>query len=187
MHAYRLLTERLLMRAPEMTDAPAIQSLASAYEIARSTLHIPHPYPQDGAVEWLKRLREADSDGAYVFALIRQSDSAYIGTMGLHVREQHQHAEVGYWMGVPYWNQGYATEALTRLIEFGFSMMGLHRIYAQYFLDNPASRRVMEKSGMVYEGCMREHIQKWGQFKDLGICGILRSDREQSQNDSAQN
>jgi RimJ/RimL family protein N-acetyltransferase len=178
MHAHRLLTGRLLMRAPEMTDAPAIQQLVSAYEIARSTLHIPHPYPEDGAVEWLKRI-EAGGDGAHLFALIRRSDSAYIGTMGLHIYEPHQRAEVGYWVGVPYWNQGYATEALTCLLEFGFETIGLQRIFAQYYTDNPASRYVMEKSGMLYEGCMRQHIRKWDQFKDVGICGILRSDWEQ--------
>jgi RimJ/RimL family protein N-acetyltransferase len=178
MHAYQLRTERLLMRAPVMEDAAAIQELVSAWEIARATLHIPHPYPENGAEEWLKRSEDNLSRGIYTFGLTLKSDGSYIGTMGLHVDDVHQHAEVGYWIGVPYWNQGYATEALTRLIQFGFKTVGLQRIFAQYFADNPASRRVMEKSGMNYEGTMRQHIQKWAEFKDLGICGIVRADWE---------
>lgn len=184
MHEYRLHTERLLMRAPQMEDAPAIQRLVSVPEIARTTLNIPHPYPDDGAIEWLTRSQDNISRGVYSFAITLKSDGTYLGTMGLHVNDQHQHAEVGYWIGVPYWGNGYATEALIRLIQFGFKIVGLQRIYAEYFGDNPASRRVMEKAGMTYEGLMRQHILKWDEYKDLGICGIVRADWEAQQRTS---
>lgn len=179
----RLHTERLILRPPRMSDAPAIQTLASDRDIAANTLNIPHPYPSNGAIEWLSGLDEAMQNGDYSFAIIRRDDDAYLGTIGIH-NQTDGVAEIGYWIGKPYWGQGYATEAVRRIIRFGFDHMGLDRIYASYFSHNKASRRVMEKCGMTYEGLMRQHILKWGQFLDLGFCAITRADY---QNQSAQN
>ena len=83
---------------------------------------------------------------------------------------------MGYWMGVPYWNHGYCSEAARALVAHGFQQMGLHRIYAFHFVRNPASGRVMQKAGMTYEGTLRQHVKKWERYEDLTAYGILRSE-----------
>lgn len=79
-------------------------------------------------------------------------------------------------MGVPYWGQGIATEAVAALIAQGFDTLDLNRIYATHFARNPASGRVMQKAGMVFEGILRQHLRKADRFEDLVRYGILRSD-----------
>jgi RimJ/RimL family protein N-acetyltransferase len=173
-----LQTERLRLRPPELTDAPVIQALAGDRRIAETTLNIPHPYSEDAALMWIMGSRQRLQDGSdYTFAIIRHSDQQFIGAVGIHPGHNRQ-AEIGYWVGVPYWGQGYATEAARCVVQFGFEVLGLNRIYATYFAHNPASRRVMEKSGMTFEGILRQHVIKWDQPVDLGCCGILRAEYE---------
>jgi len=74
---------------------------------------------------------------------------------------------------VPYWGQGYATEAAREMLRFGFEDLGLHRIFASHFKHNPASGRILNKLGMRHEGCQREHLVKWDQFVDSEQYGIL--------------
>jgi RimJ/RimL family protein N-acetyltransferase len=83
---------------------------------------------------------------------------------------------MGYWIGAPYWNRGYATEAARAVLRFAFDTVGLHRIYATHFTRNPASGRVMEKTGMQREGVWREHLMRGERFEDAVVYGILREE-----------
>ena len=83
-----------------------------------------------------------------------------IGAIGLHMNSDHNRAEAGYWIAEPYWNNGVATEALVRIMEFGFKEVKLNKIFATHLVDNPSSGRVMIKAGMTKEGRLREHYQK---------------------------
>lgn len=172
----RLETARLLLRFPTQADATAVQRLAGDERIAATTLNMPHPYPLDAAQQWIIQLARHNTDTHYTFVLCQKADEALIGAMGLRLDDSHDRAEVGYWVGVPHWRQGYATEALREIMRFGFAELGLHRMYGRYFSDNVASRRVMEKAGMTYEGTLRGHILKWGAYKDMGVCGMLRAE-----------
>jgi len=89
---------------------------------------------------------------------------------------QHQHSELGYWLGVPFWRQGYATEAAREVIRYGFEDLRLRRIFASQFQHNPASGNILKKLGMRYEGCQREHLHKWDQFVNSELYGILRGE-----------
>jgi ribosomal-protein-alanine N-acetyltransferase len=171
-----LETERLLLRPLLLSDAPTIQALAGHPDIAKTTLNIPHPYPDGAAEAFIQKTRE-NTEG-YTFGMVRKSDQQLMGAIGIHPEPRFSRAEMGYWIGVPYWNQGYTSEAARRMIEFGFRELKLNRIYAGYFSDNIASRRVMEKAGMIYEGTLREHMERMGKFHDLGYCGILRREWE---------
>ena len=71
---------------------------------------------------------------------------------------------------------GYTTEATQAGIKYGFEVLGLQRIFAGHFTRNPASGRVMQKSGMTYEGCFRKHHKKWGDCEDIMYYGIIRGD-----------
>jgi len=170
-----LETSRLKLRPYTEADIAPLLPLIGAREVAATTLRIPHPYTELDARAFLEMAR----DGNRIWlAIALRSDGRQIGGMGLVVDPQHQHAELGYWLGVPYWHQGYATEAARAMLRYGFEDLGLHRIFASHFKHNPASGNVLRKLGMRYEGCQREHLQKWGEFVDSELYGILRSDWE---------
>jgi [ribosomal protein S5]-alanine N-acetyltransferase len=175
-----LETERLRLRPFTRDDAPTVQQLAGDPAIADTTLNIPHPYLDGMAENWINTHSEALASGKSItYAITRRQDGALLGAIGLRLDRQHRRAEMGYWMGKPYWGQGYTTEAARALIALGFNELDLNRIYATYLVRNPASGRVMEKMGMRHEGLLRQHVEKNGRFEDLATCAILRSEFEQ--------
>jgi ribosomal-protein-alanine N-acetyltransferase len=176
-----LATERLVLRPFTLADAPAVQQLAGARAVALNTLLIPHPYPDGAAEEWISKHGERPDDVNFAITL-RESDDL-IGAIGLIVAREHDRAEIGYWIGVPYWNNGYATEAARAVIDYGFARLGLRRIFALYFTRNPASGRVMRKLGMQREGMLRQHVLKWGERIDVEIYGVVREEWLGAQSD----
>lgn len=175
LHNYTLETERLLLRVPTLDDASAIQRIVNHPDIAKTTMNIPYPYPDDGAEQWLKRLIAADSS-FYTFMIILKETGEMLGSIGIHPHERFSRAEIGYWLGINYWNNGYMSEACRRIIAFGFETLGMERIQAGYFPENPASRRVMEKAGMHYECTLRSYVQKNDTDRDIAYCAIIRQD-----------
>ncbi len=172
-------TRRLTLRPFCLADAPAVQRLAGDRDIASTTQQIPHPYEDGMAEEWIGTHQGHYERGeAITFAIVRRSDNALMGAVGLRIDQQHRHAELGAWIGKPFWNQGYCTEADAAVLRYGFEELGLNRIYAGHFKRNPASGRVMQKIGMAHEGCLRQHIEKWGTFEDLELYGIPKSEYE---------
>jgi ribosomal-protein-alanine N-acetyltransferase len=170
-----LETERLILRQFSPDDAPEVQRLAGDRAVASTTQTIPHPY-QDGVAEaWIATHAPAFERGESVsFAVVRREAGQLVGAIGLRLAPQHERAELGYWIGVPYWNQGYATEAARAVITYAFQTLGLNKVYAQHLTRNPASGRVMQKAGMRPEGILRAHVKKWGAFEDLATYSILR-------------
>ena len=168
-----LRTARLVLRPFTMADAPRVQLLAGQREIALNTIHIPHPYPDGAAEDWIENRPRKLAEGHHDFAI---DDGELAGCIGLRVQPDFERAEVGYWIGKPYWGRGYATEATGKIIEFGFEALKLNRIYAGYFARNAASSRVMIKNGMKYEGTLRKHVKKWDEFVDVVYYGILREE-----------
>lgn len=174
-----LETERLILRPLEMSDVNAIYELAGHPDIAATTLNIPHPYPKHAAGEFVQHTQRAwESGDMYTFAIVRKSEAGMIGCISLGIPRMQHRAEMGYWMGVPYWGQGYTSEAAQELIDFGFRVVGLQKIYAMHFVENTASGRVMQKVGMTYEGTLRQHTMKNGELIDLAMYSILRAEYE---------
>jgi ribosomal-protein-alanine N-acetyltransferase len=172
-----LETDRLLLRPFSLNDAIVVQKLAGDETIAATTLSIPHPYEDGMAEEWISTHQERFEKGeAVVFAITLRDGNTLIGAIGLEISPQHERAELGYWIGKPYWSKGYCTEAAEAILRFGFYKCKLLRIHAAHFSNNKASGRVMEKIGMKHEGRPRNHIKKWGRFEDLEIYGILREE-----------
>ena len=175
-----LRTDRLVLRPFVLTDAPAVQALASVRELADTTLNIPHPYPAGAAEEWIATHGAASATGAAAaFAVterVRDHAGPVVGAISLVVDRRHDSAELGYWIGVPFWGRGYCTEGARAVVGYGFEVLGLHRIHAMHFTRNAASGRVMQKLGMRFEGCRREHVRKWDGFEDVALYGILGSD-----------
>jgi [ribosomal protein S5]-alanine N-acetyltransferase len=170
-------TARLILRPFTLADAPAVQRLAGAREVADTTLNIPHPYPDGAAEQWIATHAENFNVGdSATFAIALRTTSELCGAIGLDISRRHRRAELAYWTGVPYWNQGYATEAAAALLTYGFTALQLHRIHARHVTRNPASGRVMQKIGMTLEGIQREHFHKGDRFEDVANYGILRQE-----------
>ena len=171
-----LETARLRLRPFTPADAPMVRELAGDERVAAMTLNIPYPYPEGLAESWIASHAPAAAAGRrYSFAIERQSDGALLGGIALVVEQRHRRAELGYWLGVPFWNQGYTTEAARRLTTFGFADLGLHRIQATCLPRNPASARVLEHLGMQREGLLRGYICKDGIYEDLLMYGLVGS------------
>lgn len=172
-----LQTQRLILRPFTLQDVPVVTKLAGEKEIAAKTLFIPHPYEEKDAQEWIStNVNIFQANKAVVFAIVINANKQLCGAIGLGIDRENEQAEMGYWIGKPYWSQGYCTEAARAILQYGFTALKLHRICADHFKSNPASGRVMKKIGMIYEGCRRHHVKKWGKFEDLEQYGILDTD-----------
>ena len=171
-----LRTERLLLRPFRLEDASAVQQLAGAREVADTTLSIPHPYLDGMAEAWIGTHVDAwERQKRVTFAITSEADGV-VGAIALSLTLAHRRAELGYWVGQPFWNRGYATEAARAVLTFGFEALGLNRIHASHLTRNPASGRVMVKAGLRLEGTFREHVVRWGHAEDLCEYAILRAD-----------
>jgi [ribosomal protein S5]-alanine N-acetyltransferase len=173
----KLHTSRLILRTIEASDLDDLATEINDYDIARNTLNIPYPYERSMAEDFLKRIQDAQASKlGYSFAITLRGQDRLIGVIGLNSLERHKRAEAGYWLSVHHRNEGYTTEALKRIIQFGFEEMGMVRIQATHFLYNPSSGRVMEKVGMTYEGILRDYVIKWDKPENLAMYAITRAD-----------
>ena len=147
-------TERLILRSFTLEDAPDVQRLASDPDVASTTSGgLERPCEDETAEEWIQWCHKEFEKGriAY-FAITLRVEGRLIGMVGLSFRIHlpYNDASLGYWIGKPYWNCGYATEAAKAMVAYGFWERNLDSIYADHFKRNPASGRVMQKIGMRY-------------------------------------
>jgi [ribosomal protein S5]-alanine N-acetyltransferase len=169
-----LTTARLLLRPFGPADAPAVQKLAGDFKIADTTALMPHPYPDGAAEAWIASLPpEFETRTHVTFAVVRRDGGELVGAAGLRIEATHARADLGYWIGVPFWGQGYATEAARALVDYGFQSLLLNRISAEHLTRNPASGRVLQKIGMTYEGTHREFHRKWDVLEDVAVYAVL--------------
>lgn len=172
-----LKTERLTLRPFIADDAFDIERLAGLREIADTTLTIPRPYPHGAAAEWILTHAPAWAAGTTAaFAIVETASGRLVGVASLMLNREHRRGELGYWIALDRWNQGYGTEANQCLMDFGFAVLGLHRIEARHFLRNPASGRVMKKLGMRPEGIERDWALKGNQYESLAVYSILEEE-----------
>jgi [ribosomal protein S5]-alanine N-acetyltransferase len=170
-----LETARLRLRAFTADDAPRVQQLAGAREVADTTAVIPHPYPDGAAESWIAMHATAwREQRELVLASTLKDTGELIGAIGLVFDRTHELGELGYWVGVPYWGRGFATEAGRAVLGFAFREMGVHRVQAHHFARNPASGRVMLKMGMKLEGERPGAFKKNDRFEDLVLFGAVR-------------
>ncbi len=141
-----LETERLVLRAPCLADVKAIVRLVGDRRIAENTARIPHPYGADDAEQFLANVNRQEGEATFAIEL----GGELIGMCGVGLREGT--AEIGYWLGVPYWNHGYATEAARAVIDHAFGDLDHEALQAGARVSNPASRRVLEKCGFQWTG-----------------------------------
>lgn len=165
---------RIVLRPFVLTDALDVQRLAGERAIADTTMNVPHPYPDGAAERWIATSHALFAHGEEARFAVTTREDGLVGAVGLRIAPAHRHAELGYWIGRPFWGRGYATEASHLIVQYGFERRGLHRIVARHLTRNPASGRIMVKLGMQHEGREREHVLKWDRFEDLEYYGLLR-------------
>jgi RimJ/RimL family protein N-acetyltransferase len=144
-----LETERLVLRAPRLEDATAIATLANDRRIAENTLRIPHPYAVADARAFLASAGATDDE--LILLITARSGGAVLGACGIAKLDGEQR-EIGYWLGVPFWGKGYATEAARAVIDHAFGDLGYDLLLGGARVSNPASRRVLEKCGFQWTG-----------------------------------
>jgi RimJ/RimL family protein N-acetyltransferase len=172
--AHWLETPRLLLREFSESDIPELVPLIGAREVAATTLRIPHPYEEKHAREFFATVPK---ENELRLSIRLRGTGRLCGGIGLHPETQQPLAELGYWIGVPFWSNGYATEAAGAVIEYGFQKLKLERIFANHFKGNDRSGRVLQKIGMRHEGSVRHGAMKAGRLLDLETYAIGREDR----------
>jgi RimJ/RimL family protein N-acetyltransferase len=173
-----LITARLLLRELRPADAAAVASGAGDERVARFLIEVPSPYPLALARRWIQgRIAWWELGRGVTFAIARREEpDALLGSVSLRRHARDRRAELGYWLSAQAWGHGYATEATTAAVEFGFRQLGLARIHAQVIVGNAASMRVLDKLGMVNEGTKRRHLRKEGRLHDVVFYGLLREE-----------
>ena len=184
-----LETARLRLRPFTDNDAGQVRLLAGVAAVARGSILIPPPAPPGLAERWIATHASQWQQGHGVYyAITQQSYGILIGSISLHLEERRQASgaichtgTMGYWLGHPYWGAGLMTEAAQALLAFAFLELGIDRIEACHGADNPASGRVMEKCGLLFEKerqdaryrqPLREYAADWSQIKNS-----IKSDR----------
>jgi RimJ/RimL family protein N-acetyltransferase len=159
-----LLSPRLVMRAPHEDDIDALAHLANNATIANMVARMPHPYTVADAVDFVRRTR-AGAIGKCVYAITKADNGAFLGCCGIEPHEDGRTVELGYWLGEPYWNQGYVTEAAHALIDMVFRTRDVEQIDARCRVMNIPSRRVIQKCGFQF--------QATGMVQSLAVGGMV--------------
>lgn len=175
----KIETKRLIIRPFKSSDYERVATVCNDYDVAKTTLAIPHPYTEDNAKDFINYTLEATkAKQSYEYAICFKEDPSFvIGCVGLmNINYNAKKAELGYWIDKLHWGKGVATEASIAMIRFAFDYLKLHSVIARHAVHNPASGKVMKKCGMTYVGLFREHEYRDGKFYDVDYYEILASD-----------
>lgn len=172
-----LETPRLILRQLSVADAPSMFEYSHRADVTRFLLWDPHP-TEAFTRRYLRDLQEKYRSGTYYdWGLELQDTGKLIGTCGfVRIDRDHSRAEIGYVLHPDYWFLGLAAEAVGAVLAYGFVNLHLQRIEARYMVGNDASRRVMEKCGMTFEGIQRSAVFAKNAYHDVGVCAITRDD-----------
>jgi RimJ/RimL family protein N-acetyltransferase len=167
------------LRPPEDRDAPAIVGFME-WDVVKNLARAPHPYTEEDARVFLGRVEEGRAKGdAFSFAVTRKDDGALVGMCGVNRHETG--LELGYWLGRPYWGQGFTTEAAAEVLGFAFRNLRAESVEAGWFHDNPASGRVLAKLGFLPDGAGERECAARGHAVLCNIARMSRADYVQRQ------
>jgi len=152
-----LETERLLLRRPTLADVKAIAALANDLRVSINLRRVPHPYSQDHAVEFVRSLAIEPRNTVFLI----ECDTAPVGMVGIDWREP-EAPELGYWLGVEHWGQGFGTEAARAVIDFTFEEFEVEHLVSGARVTNPASRNILEKCGFQWIGVELHRFEALG-------------------------
>lgn len=172
-----LSTDRLILEAFEHVPAETWYGLIRDKEVAQTTLSLPHPCSLTDAEVWKGQQVDAIKQGRMLRWSIGKKDSGdIVGAIKLSLNKRFNSAEIGYWIGKKYWGNGYAIEAASKVLNYGFQDLKLNRIEAYAMVINKASSRILLNLGMQKEGLHRQLIRRWGNYVDVESFAILLDD-----------
>ena len=163
-----LETERLTLRRPTLADVNAIARLAGDRRIAQNT-RLPHPYSQDHAVEFVRNVANSPREAVFLI----EHNYKPIGAVGARWREADA-PELGYWLGVDHWGQGFATEAARAVLDYTFEEFDIAFIRSFARVTNPASRNILEKCGFQWSGVELHRFQSLGSSAPVDCFRLTR-------------
>ena len=162
-----MINELLEIVPVDLQHAPQIQLLASDKAIADTT-SLPHPYPADGAVNFIKdAMGKRERKEEFVFAVMHKEEGLIGTSCLLKCNYENLSAVLGYWIGIPYWGKGYATTAARLTIQYAFDVLLLRRLTTSCIDNNSASLRVLEKIGFRITGESELSLPKWDKPKRM--------------------
>ncbi len=165
-------TERLILRWFKESDVEDVFEYASDVEVVEFLT-----WPAHGNIEHTKkRFPDFFIDKPGMFAIELMSEKKCIGCIDIRIDESNDKGSFGYVLNKKYWNRGYTTEALTKILNFSFNDLGLNRVESTHYVGNEQSGKVMEKSGMKYEGLGKDEVKIKGKYMDVMHYGILKRD-----------
>lgn len=165
-----LETERLSLRQPTLADVKAIARLASDRRIAENARRLPHPYTPDDAVAFVRMLAGDTSDTAFLI----ERNHEPIGIVGLTVRSAGI-TELGYWLGVDHWGQGFGTEAARAAIDYYFESCDAEHLFGAARVANPSSRNILEKCGFQWTGVELHRFEVLGSSAPVDAFKLARN------------
>lgn len=160
-----LQSGNIKLRPLHLSDAKRIAELADNEKISRNLRDVfPNPYTLADAENFLKKF--TNQDPVTFFGI--EYNGEYVGNISLVPGDDvyRKSAEIGYFIGEPYWNKGIVTTAVKLITEYGFNQLGFIRIHTGVFEYNPASMRVLEKCGYTKEGVFRKSVLKQNKIWD---------------------
>lgn len=176
-----ITSKRLSYQPLRERDQKAILDYLSDYETVYFLTYGGWPYTSDELAVWYNYVDTLCERGAASFWGIHDADDTFIGVIGLSIFREHDRAEVHFWIGRPYWGKGYGTEALRRIMSYGFETLALERLEVNHMAKNIRSQRVIEKNGFRYEGLFREYVKRFGQYEDLKFYSLLKTEYHRQQ------
>lgn len=176
-------SQNLILRPFTLKDANIVQALAGAVAVAETTLTVPHPYEDGMAEGWIsKHLPDFERGLGVVYAITSKTTPELFGCISLLKDDASDTvADIGYWIGVPYWGLGLCTEATKAIIKYGFNEMKLDTITAHHMHINPASGKVMQKSGMIKSDFKEKYVEKAGEWMDVIFYEVKNNKKLQSE------
>ena len=173
----QLNTERLILRPMRKSDFADMYDYARREDTSRYVVWTPHP-SLDYTRNYLAMIERLYRKGQFFdWAIVERESGRMIGTCGFAKLDlQNRVGEIGYVLNPTRHGRGYATEAVRKVLEYGFGQMELNRVEGRYMVENTPSRRVMERCGLTFEGILRQSLRIKGEYRDIGICSIVKEE-----------
>ena len=177
---YAIKGKRVVLRNLKLSDVQDIYRALQDKEVVKWTLNIPWPYKKQDAIKWIRRSQyKLKNKKEYTFGIILKTTNNLVGSISLmRVDYKNKSAEIGYWLGKKHRSQGFMTESVKLILNFAFNKLKLHRVSANLFEENIASKRVLEKCGFRLEGRLRECRFRYGKWHNELKFGMLRLEYE---------
>ena len=169
MHSFPIIhTDRLTLRKLETADLSDLIQKINNPAISKQIFNIPYPYSEADAIARLHLVTEGfRSKKRYIFLITNSENQELMGEISLHLDRSNNRAETGFWLDEKKWGNGYMTEALRAILDFGFKSIQLQKIFATHYPENPASGKVLQKAGMIKEAELKDHYLVEGEYRTV--------------------